>query len=260
MTTKLFGWYFGGTVREELRSRSPGEVVDYLVADESKRNGDTPGVEKEVRVGYRRMIAEVLNALRCLSAAKARSVGLISKCIAHKAMYKLQETPRFGEVNQDYLALLKLSGERGGLTGVVNQVGTALYKPATTEKVGVFCMAGTVASTISGYSAGVGVDGYMLVGIGFAKVFIDKPDACIAGIAKDLEGPVREFDIYLRDRAMLLKTFTEIAVLHLQDAEQDGCQFNTSVPWSGTEELLYAEVVSDNGAVGDHHIQKRVCR
>ena len=222
-TIQKFGTLqFAGTVREELAKRTAEGVVDYLIHDEAKRTMDTkPEEEREVRVPFRSALPVVMAGLSCMAERKNRGYYLIEKCLAHKAIYLLQDIPGLTVLNGQCSDIIRLNGRHGGLTPIVDQTNVAQYIPTSLQKApkpSEFRMAAKLKSTLGSMTRGVGVDLYLLAFIGYGAVLADTNDPELSGIAEDIKKEVDDFRVWVRDRALLMDAYWRIAHLHLKDA------------------------------------------
>jgi len=222
-TIQKFGvLQFAGTVREELAKRTAEEVVEYLIHDEAKRTKDTkPETESEVRLAFKSELPVVQAGLECMAERKSRGYYLITKCLAHKAVYLLQDIPGLTVLNGQYADIVRLNGRHGGLTSIVDQADVAQYIPSTQQKApkpGEFRMAAKIKSTLGSMTKGIGVDLYLLAFFGLGAVLAETNDPELRGIADDIKKEVDAFKVWVRDRALLMDAYWNIAQLHLKDA------------------------------------------
>lgn len=228
--------------REYIREMTCTQVIDFLVDKEAKR---TAHMESEfdcaVQVGFKTVSPALLAALDTVAKMKSRSRNIVTKCLAHQGVLLLNNLPGIKELNNKHTEIMLLNGSTGVLTDLIDQMDIPQYHfSAAIARPGNFVAAQHLVGECNALAEGLAVGSSTLFAVCLAWSLTMTDDPGIRGLTdKTLVPEINMFKRYVRERAILITAYWEIACLRVAELQAQTEAINVL-----SEEVHHGDILS----------------
>jgi hypothetical protein len=198
---------------EQLRIMACEDVVDFKLQEEKSRTSHMQSDdENEVEVKCSCVPYVLISGLSALCGFKIRSKKLVTKTLSHQVEAILSGIDTVEQINGVHSEMTSLSGEVGGISEVLKQMGSSLFSfiSPSLKNEHIF-LAKRIISHVSDMSRGTGVSANDLLAVGYILALSTAKDAKLKGVVHDVQAEAINFIRYIRERRLFVNVFQEIA-------------------------------------------------